>query len=264
MSSIPSTVQQSATDWHRELYEESPIAYHELDVHGTIRSVNNAMCRLLRYSPEQLAGRPVWDFCTRDERAVTRLHVVRKLALEQELKPTTSEWLRSDGRPLWLEAHDTLILSPAGEVRGLRSALLDTTRRHQTERELQENSGWLRAVLLSIGEGVVATDVLGLVKFMNAEAERMTGWKEEDARGMIFEHVCRVMPEGDDGRTEAGGHRSLFDAVCSGSSKGASLRSARLLRRGGGSLPVWVTLSPVSDAAGHMTGAVLVMGELAG
>jgi PAS domain-containing protein len=35
---------------------------------------------------------------------------------------------------------------------------------------------WLRAMICSIGDAVIATDALGIVTFVNSEAMRLTGW----------------------------------------------------------------------------------------
>jgi PAS domain S-box-containing protein len=53
----------------------------------------------------------------------------------------------------------------------------------------------LAAILSSIGDGVICTDVAGNVTVMNSVAERLTGWTREDARG---HPVREVFPLGDE------------------------------------------------------------------
>jgi PAS domain S-box-containing protein len=65
--------------------------------------------------------------------------------------------------------------------------------RHRAERALHEAQVWRLAVLRSVGDGVVASDGSGCVKFMNPVAERLTGWSEGEAIGRPLSEVLRVV-----------------------------------------------------------------------
>src|SRR3979409_1602628 len=47
--------------YFHHLFDETAIAYHDIDRNGIIQRVNRAECDLLGYGPEQLVGRPVWE-----------------------------------------------------------------------------------------------------------------------------------------------------------------------------------------------------------
>lgn len=53
----------------------------------------------------------------------------------------------------------------------------------------------LEVTLRSIGDAVIATDILGNVTCMSPEAERLTGWNFEDAKGRALSEVFRVVNE---------------------------------------------------------------------
>ena len=82
----------------RTLFDEAPVAYHELDGEGIIRRVNRAECELLGYAAEDLIGRHVTDFIWPDERAASRDAVQRKLAHEMPIVPFERSYMRRDGR----------------------------------------------------------------------------------------------------------------------------------------------------------------------
>ena len=65
---------------YRELFDDAPVAYHELDEQGIIRKVNNAECQLLGFSAEEMIGRPIWEFLVGEEAAVSRIAISEKLA----------------------------------------------------------------------------------------------------------------------------------------------------------------------------------------
>jgi PAS domain S-box-containing protein len=49
------------------------------------------------------------------------------------------------------------------------------------ERKLRESERWIRTMTKSMGEGIIATDTEGMVKFMNPVAELLTGVNEQKA-----------------------------------------------------------------------------------
>lgn len=53
----------------------------------------------------------------------------------------------------------------------------------------------LATTLASIGDGVIITDAQGRVTFLNAEAERLTGWKSGDAAGQNLAAIFRIVNE---------------------------------------------------------------------
>lgn len=65
--------------------------------------------------------------------------------------------------------------------------------KHQAEREVRESRRWLSATLRSISEGLIATTSTGEVKFMNPMAERLTGWKETEARSKPLSEVFNLI-----------------------------------------------------------------------
>jgi len=50
-----------------------------------------------------------------------------------------------------------------------------------------------QVTLNSIGDAVVSTDVSGHVTYLNAVAERLTGWANDEALGRTLEEVLRIV-----------------------------------------------------------------------
>ncbi|MBI4876754.1 MAG: PAS domain S-box protein [Acidobacteria bacterium] len=120
----------------RGLFEDAPVAYHEIDRHGIVQRVNRAECELLGYSRREVLGRPVWDFVSPEARQQSRVAVLRKVSGELPLETFCREFERRDGRPLLLEIHENLIYGARGEVVGLRSTMLDVTARERDRQAL--------------------------------------------------------------------------------------------------------------------------------
>jgi PAS domain S-box-containing protein len=77
---------------------------------------------------------------------------------------------------------------------------------HRSRRRA-EASNLLRTVTLaSISDGVITTNTRGHVTFLNTEAERLTGWQNQEAAGEPLNKVLHIADR--DKRSEASGAAS--------------------------------------------------------
>ena len=148
----------------RHLFEDAPVAYHEIDREGIVRRVNRAEARQLGREPEEMQGRPFWEFVAPAEREASREAVRRKLAGEMPIAPFEREYVAADGTRRIVEIHESLIREDDGCVTGMRSAILDITERRRAERALDRFftlsldmlcivSGWMVISSASIPRG---------------------------------------------------------------------------------------------------------------
>jgi PAS domain S-box-containing protein len=115
---------------------DAPIACHELDRDGCVVWVNEAECRLLGLERVEILGQPIWKFVAPGEQEESRLAVLRKLAGGDPLPVFERRYVRPDGIPLVLEIHEHYRRNEDGSIAGIRSFLLDITRRKSAEEAL--------------------------------------------------------------------------------------------------------------------------------
>jgi len=115
---------------------------------------------------------------------------------------------------------------------------------------------WWRVTLSSIGDGVIVTDEVGRVSFMNPVAENLTGWTDVEANQKPLEEVFKILNES--GRTPIENPATRLLATGSG----AELASTLLVSRKGIEISIENSASPIRDAQGKTFGVVVVFRDV--
>jgi PAS domain S-box-containing protein len=115
---------------YRDLFDRAPIPYEETDLEGRVTRFNEAVCRLLRCSPEEMLGRMAWDFMSPERQEEARTAMRRNIQSGDEIAPFTVEYVLDDGSHLTVEIRESLIRNDRGEVTGVIRSLLDVTERN--------------------------------------------------------------------------------------------------------------------------------------
>ena len=128
--------------------------------------------------------------------------------------------------------------------------------RRRAEGRTRGHAEELAVTLASIGDAVVVADEAGRVTFMNAAAERLTGWPAREARGRVLTEVCPLVDETTRAPVESPAMRVIRDG-------GLPERpGTALVRRDGSERAIDESGAPVRDGRGQVTGAVLVLRDL--
>ena len=83
------------------------------------RRFNQAVCTLLRCSPEQMMGRLAWDFMSPERQEEAREAMTRRIQEGKEAGPFECEYVLDDGSHLTVEIRENLIRNDRGEVTGI-------------------------------------------------------------------------------------------------------------------------------------------------
>jgi PAS domain S-box-containing protein len=121
-----------------EVLSDAPIPCHELDAEGKIVRINAAGCRMLGLPENQIVGQHVWEFVALEERDASRERILHNLEGSRWVGSVERNWVRPDGSRLIVELHTSQIREPGGRIVGLRTFLLDVTRRKQAEEALRK------------------------------------------------------------------------------------------------------------------------------
>lgn len=178
---------QEAAEQYRQLFEDAPIAYHELNTEGVIQRVNNAECRMLEYSREEMLGRHICDFVAPQDSEKCRNSIGFKMSGKKlPGVPFVRAYRTKNNREIIVEIHEQFMRDSDGNIIGMRSALLDVTDRIEAEYAFRSDQRWLGRVFYALNRAVVVVDAVGTVKLVNPRAEKLLGWSAKDLVGAYF------------------------------------------------------------------------------
>jgi PAS domain S-box-containing protein len=129
--------------------------------------------------------------------------------------------------------------------------------RSRHELDLIDQREWLDTTLQSIGDGVLATDPAGTIRFMNAVTARLTGWTAEEAAGRPLDEVFRIVNE----QTRAPAENPVARALREGVVVGLANHTL-LLSRTGAETPIDDSAAPIRSVDGTTLGVVLVFRDV--
>ena len=149
------------------------------------------------------------------------------------------------------------LLKHSLEAHSLRKALESMLQRAANAEALFAESELAQVTLNSIGDAVVSIDGSGKVTYLNIVAERMTGWRRDEAAGHPLEEVMRIV----NGTTRA----RVLNPLRSALERNEAVRLTKdcvLIRRDGAEAGIEDSAAPIHDRRGRVTGAVMVFHDV--
>jgi diguanylate cyclase (GGDEF)-like protein/PAS domain S-box-containing protein len=234
---------------YQMLYESTPAMLYSVDSEGFLMYVSDQWLATTGYKRDEVIGRRVGDFLSSTSHTSELFRVGSISGIERLLTC-------KDGSVI-----DTLISAISapdawGRPMSL-SVVQDVTERNRAQAALLAEHEHLRVILDSIGDGVIAMDRDGAVKYLNAVAEKLTGWTNAQARGLRFEEVFRLLDD-------AAGLR-MPDLLANGGFADSAIEgdaSPRLRSRDGQEYSIERLASPLRDISGQVIGAVVVFRDV--
>ncbi|HKZ03076.1 MAG TPA: ATP-binding protein [Pyrinomonadaceae bacterium] len=137
------------------------------------------------------------------------------------------------------------------------SVVLFASSRRNAEKRLRQQREWLEVTLSSIGDAVIATDLNGIVIFLNPTAETLTGWSGSDAVNRPLEQVFNIINEQTREPVE-----SMFASVKRRGAMVGLANHSTLIAKDGTELPIEDSGAPIRDAEGNVIGVIIVFHDV--
>ncbi len=167
------------------------------------------------------------------------------------------EWLHQDsrGHNFWTDVSLTVV--PFANRKILFTIWRDISAIKELEHLLRDEREQLLVTLRSIGDAVITTDLDRRIILMNRVAERLTGWRQAEARGRDVSEILNLI----NGKTGEPACNPLDQAI----NQGVILELAEntiLRSRDGQEFRIADSASPIRDDKSEIIGGVLVFRDV--
>jgi PAS domain S-box-containing protein len=166
-------LQQSESQF-RDLFDDAPVAYHELDLKNRITRVNKTELTLLGYAAEEMVGRLVWDFIVEDR------HDAEHGAGDSSIDAYQRTFRRKDGKTIPVLMRHKLIKDASGLICGMRSTLQDISALKRKEEQLLEAEEKYRSIFENAVEGIFQSTGEGAYINANPALAQIYGYDSPD------------------------------------------------------------------------------------
>jgi len=238
-------VDQSAL--FRAIVESADDAITSTDLQETITSWNPAAERLYGYLAGEVIGKSNRIIIPAD-RQTEEDDVVRRLRRGEGIQHLETARVHKNGSRIEVVITASAIRGRGGAVVGISKIARDISRRKESER----NGARLAAIVESSDDAIVSKDLNGLITTWNPAAERMFGYTAEEAVGQSIRLIIPASHENEENdileRIRRGERVQHFETV--------------RCRKDGSCVPISVTVSPIRNRDGVITGASKIVRDI--
>ena len=238
----------------------SPLGFFDSDF-ITGRSYLSPLWKaMLGFRPDELPDlNQTWiDLLHPDDRAeALAIHSERLYGESRRPYSHTSRRRHKDGTYRWMQSSGIDFFAPDGRLVRTLGFMADIHALKTAEQALAHEKESLRVTLDSISDGVITTDAMGQVAYLNAAAESLCGLDTAEAHGLPVEEFYRRA--GAQLRRQAD---NPVRAVLATGLRAAPHDPAHLHAAGRPERVVSDNGAPIFDPAGTLVGAVLVFHDI--
>jgi PAS domain S-box-containing protein len=245
---------QRSEERYRDLFENSTDLIQVLGADSSIRYVNRAWLDALGYQADELSRLSIFDLihpectdCGPEFKSV--------VCGDRDGRFETTFITKQGGR-IVVEGNVSAI-TENNRFMGTRGIFRDITERKRIETMVAAEREQLAVTLRSIGDGVITTDINGKVVLINKVAERLTGWKQAEVRGLPIRHIFPLLDE----KTSEPRTCPVEQVLRTG--RACELEGhAFLVARDGSRFIITDSVAPIMDKDSVISGTVLVFRDI--
>ncbi|MCW5620423.1 MAG: EAL domain-containing protein [Burkholderiales bacterium] len=161
------------------------------------------------------------------------------------------------GEYRWFRLRGQCVHDDLGLAVRMAGALTDITDKQRAAAELFTEKERAQVTLASIADGVITTDTEGWVEYLNPVAERLTGWKSQEARGLPIQALFRLVHE-----TQQRQAPNPIEIVLNEHRTVEAAGNVMLQRNDGLEIPIVHSAAPIRGRSDALLGVVLVLHDV--
>ncbi|KAF0812355.1 putative diguanylate cyclase YegE [Andreprevotia sp. IGB-42] len=231
--------------------------FWEQDAQYRFTFISGAFLRRLGIDASKLLGKTRWDLGQGGISDQDWFEFRQRVAQHQPFQDFC--YLLELGRtPILVSVSGKPMFDEHGTFMGYRGVGHDVTAIRAAELMVRSEKQRIEAILDSIGDGVITTDLNGKIEYLNPVASALIGWQPEEALGRPINRIFQTVEEA----TGLPSSSLLQDILNGGHLDGTLQRRSVLLNKFGLSLVIQESTMPLRDAGGDVVGAVLVFRDV--
>ena len=169
---------------YRNILDSIQDSYSEIDLAGNFTFVNNATCRHLGYTKEELIGMNYHQYTSEENAKKMKQLYTELFRTGKPVEITEHELIGKDGTTGIYQLSASLIRNEEGNPIGFRQTSRDVTQRKKSEEALRQSEEKYRNILESMEEGYFEVDLAGNFTFVNDALCENLGHTREELIGM--------------------------------------------------------------------------------
>ncbi len=240
------------------IVDSSDDAIISKDLNGTIMSWNNGAERIFGYSAQEVIGQSIRLLIPPD-RQDEEADILRRLSRGQRIEHYQSVRRKKNGQMCDISLTVSPLRDLKGRIFGASKIARDITEEKRAQRALFESQERWRVTLESIGDGVIATDMNGIVTFANSVALKLIGRISASMMGRPLEEVFPIINEESRKPVVNPIQRVIREGIVVGLAN-----HTLLIRPDGSEVPIHDSAAPILDDTQRLRGVVLVFRALEG
>lgn len=156
-------------------YQAATIGIAEADSAGRLLRVNDALCRMLGRSEDELLAMTFLDYTHAEDKKQDAERYAQQVEGKIDSYVLRKQAIKPDGTSVYLDVHSSSVRDAKGEFRYGVRVLIDVTKAKRMEDRIRENERNLRDLLEALPAAVYTTDADGRITFFNRAAVEMAG-----------------------------------------------------------------------------------------
>ncbi|WP_301151043.1 CHASE domain-containing hybrid sensor histidine kinase/response regulator [Metapseudomonas otitidis] len=253
---------------------------------GTIVTWNPAAEQMFGYRADEVIGRPLAPLLVPPERFSEDEDLLERVSRGELGSTLETQRRHKQGHLIDVAITCSLIREPDGTILAAAKLMHDISDRLRAENYLREFSaklelevsqrtaelsrlaGLLQGVLNASSEvSIIATDTHGRVAIFNRGAERLLGYRADDAVGLLsilsLHEQGEINRRGEELSAEAGRRVQGLEVLClKADSEGAETREWTYIRQDGSAVPVSMVMTAIRTTGGEAIGYLSIAQDI--
>ncbi|MDY6906265.1 MAG: ATP-binding protein [Thermodesulfobacteriota bacterium] len=184
---------------YRTIIENIEDGYYETNLKGDICFFNKPLCRILGYTPDEIAGLNYTKYMSREVAGRIYKTFNKVFKTGKPVSKFVHEITRKDGTQRYVDVSISLIKDKEGEITGFRGIMRDVTRQQQTDEALRaaiqaaEDASQAKSDFLANISHELRTPMNGIMGMMGFLLESELDNEQRDFAEAAYEGAKRMM-----------------------------------------------------------------------